>query len=351
MKKFIKVSLIVAASLFGIGVLLGIVALFGGGRAIQKEAEHSIAAKTALHKTLVTIEDVLFDHNVVRAEDHLITVDDDFIDDDLIDDDFIDDDFMDDDHQKKAKNHVTSQDWVTVEDTSSYSVDEISELSLGLGAGIFTIEEKDPSENQNIEILKEGNGEVKSRLRNGKLEIRGFDIYDSKIIHIATWSNENKLTVRIPSGKEFSEVSIEAGAGMFDIGKIKAREFDLEGGAGEFTLTGIDANKLELELGAGTLSANEMNTGNTSLSVGMGSMDFDGTITGNLDAETGMGQLNLQLTGSEEDHNYEIECAAGKVEIGNYSSSGLVDDKKINHGASTTYEIECGMGSVTIQFQ
>lgn len=88
------------------------------------------------------------------------------------------------------------------------------------------------------------------------------------------------------------------------------------------------------------------------LEVGAGQANVSGLITENFDVEVGVGQINVELSGAEDDYNYNIECGVGKVVVGNTSYAGLGTEKTIkNKGANQDIIVECGVGEVKIQFE
>ncbi len=87
------------------------------------------------------------------------------------------------------------------------------------------------------------------------------------------------------------------------------------------------------------------------MTVGMGNVNLYGTIEGDMDAECGMGSLAILLTGSQEDHNYVVECSMGDTTIGDSSYGGLANEKTIANNSSSDFDIECSMGSVVIVFE
>ena len=50
------------------------------------------------------------------------------------------------------------------------------------------------------------------------------------------------------------------------------------------------------------------------------------------------------------DYGYALESGMGSVTIDNYSHSGMGVELEVNRSAATFYDIECGMGEVTIIF-
>ena len=63
-----------------------------------------------------------------------------------------------------------------------------------------------------------------------------------------------------------------------------------------------------------------------------------------------MGSMDFQLKGKEEDHNYEIECSAGNVELNGWEISALGAEKYVNNGSASTFELSCSMGNITLNF-
>ena len=94
-----------------------------------------------------------------------------------------------------------------------------------------------------------------------------------------------------------------------------------------------------------------MNVLNADIDVNMGECIFEGLISGNLDAECHMGNLELNLLGSQSEHNYNIECAAGNIEMDGYSMAALAGERKIDNGADSEYDISCNMGNITVEFE
>ena len=67
--------------------------------------------------------------------------------------------------------------------------------------------------------------------------------------------------------------------------------------------------------------------------------------------ECGLGELDLTLTGTQEDYNYDLECGVGNLDVGSDSYSGLGREKSIsNKGADRKLNLECGMGNISVDF-
>ena len=93
----------------------------------------------------------------------------------------------------------------------------------------------------------------------------------------------------------------------------------------------------------------------TSIEVAAGTVTMcDDFRTDDLDVSVGAGEftnVDLDILGKEADYNYEISCAAGNVDIGDSSYSGIGHDKNItNPNAKGDMELNCGVGNITVSF-
>lgn len=188
-------------------------------------------------------------------------------------------------------------------DSRVYVTDTADELNLSISAGELFLKEYDGDQ-----IKVEVSGDNKDKVRVGKdegaLVIEGIGRVQNRTVNV--W---------YPKNKEFEEVSIEVAAGAVSL------ENDFY------------AKKLEVEVAAGEFSGTDIVTAKET------------------DITVGTGNIDLVMAGKKSDYNYEISCAAGNVEIGDNSYSGLGHEKEINNpGASGNMELECGVGSITVYF-
>ncbi|MGN1180332.1 MAG: DUF4097 family beta strand repeat-containing protein [Suilimivivens sp.] len=314
MKKFAKISLITAGIFFVIGCVLCSVSAIAGGRSLVR----TIREQEYLEEKMNVFADKL----------------------------------------GAAVYHATGGNWGYIRDRESglfesgessekIEADAVKNMELSLGAGTFIIEEKEEADGM-IDISVSGIGNCNYYVKGETFYVKAFEGF-----HWIDWNgaNENRIEIRVPKGSYFEKITIETGASVMKISDISVDKLEAETGAGELIMNRMNINQLNTEVGAGRMEASDIQTKDAEISVGMGECIFEGTITGNLDAECGMGNMELTLTGSETDHNYEIECAAGNVDVGSFSVSALASEKAINHNASSNFDIECGMGNVTIEFK
>lgn len=108
---------------------------------------------------------------------------------------------------------------------------------------------------------------------------------------------------------------------------------------------------LEAQVGAGRMTVKDMSAYDAEISVGMGECIYEGSISGKLEADCSMGNLEMELTGTEEEHNYILECDMGNMNIGKTAIGGISAERQIDNGAGSTYEVSCSMGNIAIRFK
>ena len=177
--------------------------------------------------------------------------------------------------------------------------DALSVRKLDLETGGAEIEILQEDSEKDISVHSEGNYNI--YLKNDVLYIKAKNEMGS-----------HKLVLKIPSDFQFESVEIEAGASAVEIESLDTKVLDVEIGAGDIIIDQLEIQKCELSVG--------------------------------------MGNAEIKLLGDKDDYNYEIECGAGNVEIGDESFGGLASERHINNHANASIEIECGMGNVTIEF-
>ena len=134
---------------------------------------------------------------------------------------------------------------------------------------------------------------------------------------------------------------------------VKLQELEIEMGAGTVYLNrDVETEKLSVEMGAGEFeSKNPVTAEEADLEIGTGSMTFADLSAKKISGECGLGELDLTMTGTQEDYNYDLECGVGNLDVGSDSYSGLGREKSIsNTGADRKLDLECGMGNVSVNF-
>ncbi len=191
--------------------------------------------------------------------------------------------------------------------------------------------------------------------------------------HLGHWRNgpSDAVYLWLPEGCSLVECDIDVGAGYMGSIFLKAKEMKVNVGAGLLEADGFEGEDVSLTVGAGEILADRITAGTAKFEIGAGHMGIDdlsvsgemdlalsmgqaeaaGTISGDLDLECEMGEVFMRLTGSEEDHSYDVECGMGSVTVGSYAQSGFAAERSWNSGKGSQFDIDCDMGNVTVTFE
>lgn len=144
-------------------------------------------------------------------------------------------------------------------------------------------------------------------------------------------SEVGTVYVRIPADMQLAEASMEIVAGRLDV-------------------ESIDAQELSVEVGTGTAAVKQFHAAQADLSCGTGTLEVSGSVDLELDIENDIGSTRCNITGKQEDYNYEISCGVGTVTVGSNDYSGIGSEKNISGNTNKKMDIECGIGEVTVSF-
>ena len=211
----------------------------------------------------------------------------------------------------------------TEDDKEIFEIDPVSDLDFSLSGDALKLQSCDGDK-----IRVEVSGSKKDKVRIGTDD-------DSLVIESLGRTQEREITVSYPKDLRFKDTSIEVAAGtvtMYD--DFRTDDLDVSVGAGEFTNTGkiSVANDISVEVGTGNVEISELDIHD-------------------LEVDCGIGNVDLDILGKEADYTYEISCAAGNVDIGDSSYSGIGHDKNItNPNAKGDMELNCGVGNITVSF-
>lgn len=219
--------------------------------------------------------------------------------------------------------------------------ENIKDLDINLGGGEFYIKNSSDGkfyiEAENVEKLQ-----VYAEDKEMYLKALRNKINDE----------ETKVSFYIPE-VEYKNIDLSLGAGMLIFeDSIITGDFDGEVGAGQMIIEDIICQNLDINVGAGEFIGEKVDiNGETELKVGAGHIEVSGSVGKNIDIKCSMGGAELSLNHSETDFNYEIECVAGTVEVGNEEFAAFSTERTVDNHASREMDIECSMGAVVIDFE
>lgn len=306
MKKFAKVTGIMALIFAVLGLSMIMIGGFGGGIGLVKTMAEE--GKLSFGPEDFRWEEILGTHIVIGAADM------DFNNNYEI--------------YSSGSRHFTQ---------SSQNVDN---LVLNLSGGSVSLME---GEGENWDIRMEDLGKFQVYEEEGTLYV--------KASQKAVSSSAGTITIVAPKEVNLENAAFYLGAGEMEVEYLKADTMEINAGAASVTVENISVGELEISAGAGEVKIGDGSVGNLVVSVGMGEADISADISGNIDGEVSMGALYMNVHGSkQEEHNYEVSCGMGEIQIGKSSYAGLNNIQEINNSAATTYILDCAMGSIEIKF-
>ncbi|MDE5931578.1 MAG: DUF4097 domain-containing protein, partial [Lachnospiraceae bacterium] len=245
---------------------------------------------------------------------------------------------------------------------TDYRASDIRNIDIEVGGSHLVIQE---SEDDCVLIARDSDARaVKYQLKNGT-----FKLYSEK--NYRWWNGEPKGTIYLylPKGMSLDSIDLEIGAGTLESIGLEADEIDVDvdagmamieslygneieasANAGTLEIYEVMANKLSADVGAGSISIQNLAVEDVQLNASAGSLTIEGRIGRNADIECGVGSISMTLQGAETDYDYRLECAMGEIDLDGEGYSGLNKERKIKNGGKGTFEIECSMGSVEINF-
>lgn len=303
MKKFTK-GMLITAGIFGVlGIGLS-------------------ASGAAMGATMDSVELLRDFRDRVNAELTETGYYDDDYDD--YDDDYDDDDEIHDRAVTKSSNTVQG---ITEGGVRSYTLNDVTKLDVELSWDAFVMESWDKNE-FGVEIEGDEKEEVSVLQQGQEVKLASKKPGEKH-------EEPRTVTFYYPENTSFREVDIEIGAGTAEL------------------MDAITADDFSFTVGAGSGSSyDRINAGEISLEVGVGVLDLDIVEAWEIDGECGMGSLDATFAGREDDYFIRTEGGLNSMTIGGNELGGVTGNHSFgNKGAAHTVELECGMGSINIDFE
>lgn len=187
---------------------------------------------------------------------------------------------------------------------SDITADQIRKLDIDIGSGDVKIENGDQDK---LIIKKKGGWDPVTLKSDGEIKIS----QKSRHFQLFWFQATDEITVILPKGVTFDEVSMDCGSGDIASDSLNITgELNIDCGSGDINLSTITAAKTDIDLGSG--------------------------------------DVKLMMKGNEKDYNYDLDCGSGDVKI---ADSLYEDDfKKHNPNASRWINMDIGSGDLIINF-
>lgn len=323
MNRFSKICAKIALGLMGAGVILLIIGILTG----------------ASFKSLNIEPFKIYDRIINRDK----LMDDNFDNDDFNDYDFGDDDIDDENNNKNNLNGNNNSG-----DTLQESYNGVKSLDISVNYGRLSVQKgsRFAIEGQNLNL-----NDIKSYVKDGTWFVEDTRNMRSRFFGIEANTDYNSwIRIYIPDDFNGKRINISLGAGTIDIEEISGDKVTLDVGAGKIQADKLTAGKeADFTVGAGKIKVDSIEASNADFDCGMGDITVNGVLTGDSEIECGLGQITLDLDGKEDDYNYFIDSDVGSVIINDEKYNFNSETKKLNKNAKGGFDIECGVGNVTIK--
>ena len=142
-----------------------------------------------------------------------------------------------------------------------------------------------------------------------------------------------KATLTVPYNVFFENITLEIGMGEFE------------------SKMPLKCKRSTINVGLGSCSLEDFSvTDYFETECDMGSLFIQGTIDGTSKIQCGMGTVELITQGNPDDYNYKTQVGMGSVQIGDKTFEGLSNKERFSSAAKNYFDIDCGMGDITISF-
>lgn len=338
MKKFYKISLIVAGILAAAGLILCLICGFMGGRAwkrlvgAQKVIEQmaKLSDKLGFHISFGDGTGIYIGSEENDASGYIS------------------------EEQKAAEDYegiglmINGEEIVVGEADYEVSTVGLRSFMGELGAGSFMIREN-AALTDTVQIHISGIGNWNYTVEDGMLQIGVRQT--SEGFRLGNLTKIASCEIEIPQGFVWEEMVTDIGAGELSLKGICAEQMQLEVGAGQLNADQIKSDSLNINVGAGQATCKNMEGKEVTLDVSMGECIYKGSVEDDLTVDCATGNVELRVNGKEADRNYDISCSMGNIDIGDMSMAGIDREVHKDNGAEHTFTISCSMGNVTVGFE
>lgn len=155
------------------------------------------------------------------------------------------------------------------------------------------------------------------------------------------------------SGMRVQQLSVSGGVGDVVLTDFACETFSLTGGTGVAKLTGGGASvRADLSVGVGDMTVSGGQWNALSVEGGTGSFTFDGSLRGVCTIEGGVGRTELNFTDAASNYEVQINKGVGDIDV---AGADLVlsgdDDRFINPGAGTGNFLTIDQGASAIKLR
>lgn len=163
-------------------------------------------------------------------------------------------------------------------------------------------------------------------------------------------AEKGKVTVSHPQilQESLQNMKVDAGGSVVKLGALSMEALEISMNAGTLSWDDLRTEELVLKTNAGVMIGRAtVVTEKTAVEMTAGSVDITGSIKGTASFGVSAGKLDLHLTGSQQDYNYELSCMGGKILL---EEDEIDENKSIDHGKEDLLQLDCNVGVIALDF-
>ncbi len=324
MKKFTKISLILAAVLAASGVVLfGIASVMCGGYgALRKQMRESEIHHGNWH---ITADGIYYSDEEWETER---------------------------DTQDAAETGETVETSDGGETSYIYETAEVKNLRLDIDAATVYVQEGDRTDA--VVVHMSGGRETYysgAVSADGTLEI----VYDYQFQGIHISKPDTEIRIEIPAGMKIAELELDfdAAGAELDFAGMTCEDLTISTDAADAAVEDLTVTRTaNLSADAGNIETANGSYQDVEIACNMGSVSMEGEISGNITASTSMGSIELVFAGDPDAYDYQVSYNMGEVRVNGREYSGMSAAYETPYADTTRLaELECDMGSIDLDIQ
>ena len=333
MNKFVKVMLIIAACLAGLGVLLTACGVFWSVRTANRLLPDRPVAQT-LAVDVASLRDIRIDTGVSRLRFETV----------------------DASEARVETSGFSEGEMELLQQDSVLTVRSRGVLGDGdlINLGFFRIDwlgrlHTGTLRQRTITVYLPQTALDSFELEAGVGEVSGALPFTAQRMDIACGTGNVTL-----SDLEAQQLRIRRGVGMVTLTDFACETFSLTGGTGVAKLTNGGASvRADISVGVGNVTVDGGQWSALSVEGGAGSFTFDGSLRGVCTVEGGVGESELRLADAADNYEVQLQKGVGDVDVKGAELVLLGDDNfAVNPGAGAAnlLTIDQGVGAVKLRF-
>lgn len=150
------------------------------------------------------------------------------------------------------------------------------------------------------------------------------------------------------SDMQTSKLILYADMGSVNLNNIHANYLDTKLDSGNLSLKKVNAKKHDFHLDMGSLDAAEYTGGKIQGELSSGDADLSGIVTGPVDIYSDMGNVDLNLIGSENQYSYDLYVDMGDINLNGQKSDSTLTKVYEN---KPVIKINSDSGDINIKFR